>query len=668
MPGFEFSLSTEIRLDSDAAAPGRAAQMLRRDMRAVLSGHGRENEITLTRSKGLLPEGWRMTVFPERIAVAYADDLGAVYGLLHLSETALGVAPFWFWKDQKLQRRETVQIPCGECAGKPAAVRYRGWFINDEVLLSAWSLDGSRDKPWEMAFEALLRLGGNLVIPGTDKNAHRYRELAASYGLYVTHHHAEPLGAQMFRRAYPGLNASYAEHPALFEQLWRDAILTQKDMKVVWNLGFRGQGDCPFWEDDPQYDTPEKRGALISRLIRRQYDMVQEALPGAPCCTNLYGEVMELYRQGLVSLPDDIIRVWADNGYGRMVTRRQNNHNPRICALPPEGSTAAHGVYYHASFYDLQAGSHMTLLPNPPEFVRRELGEAMRLGARDYWIINCSNIKPHVYLLDYLAALWREGNMEPQRHRMEYCARYYGQENAKRVVDCFAAYYAHALSYGRYEDERAGEQFGNHGARMLVSQWMSDASRPAEGMRWATDAPTLRGQVLWYRDKCEEAVRGYTALWRTCESVLPDLVEPGRTLFEDSVMMQAGLLKRTYEGARLAMESLLLAFKRDWLRAFYTAGKSKAAYLAADRAMREREHGHWRLFYANDCLADVKQSAWLMGVLMGVLRNHGDGPHFYRWQRRFLHAPEDADIALILNMENHLNDDDLFALMQARMG
>ena len=183
MPGFEFSLSTEIRLDSDAAAPGRAAQMLRRDMRAVLSGHGRENEITLTRSKGLPPEGWRMTVFPERIAVAYADDLGAVYGLLHLSETALGVAPFWFWNDQKLQRRETVQIPCGECAGKPAAVRYRGWFINDEVLLSAWSLDGSRDKPWEMAFEALLRLGGNLVIPGTDKNAHRYRELAASYGL-----------------------------------------------------------------------------------------------------------------------------------------------------------------------------------------------------------------------------------------------------------------------------------------------------------------------------------------------------------------------------------------------------------------------------------------------------------------------------------------------------
>ena len=83
--------------------------------------------------------------------------------------------------------------------------------------------------------------------------------------------------------------------------------------------------------------------------------------------------------------------------------------------------------------------------------------------------------------------------------------------------------------------------------------------------------------------------------------------------------------------------------------------------------MREREHGKWHLFYANDCQADVKQSAWLMGVLMGVLRNAGDGPHFYRWQRRFMDPPEDADIMLILNMENHLDNDALFALMRARM-
>jgi len=667
MQSFILSLSTRLPV-GESAPVSRALAMLRRDMAAVLTARAQENEIALCRDTALAPEMWRIAVAPERIMVHYADELGAIYALLHLSREALGVEPFWFWNDQRFAKRETAQLASGEMESRKAAVRYRGWFINDEVLLHAWHLDGSKDKPWEMAFEALLRLGGNMVIPGTDKNAHKYRSLAASFGLYITHHHAEPLGATMFRRAYPALTPSYAEHPDLFEGLWRSALEAQKDTKVVWNLGFRGQGDNPFWADDPRYDTPASRGALISQLIRKQYDMVQARFPGAPCCTNLYGEVMELYNGGHIDLPDEIIRIWADNGFGKMVTRRQNNHNPRIPALPEAGHTAAHGVYYHASFYDLQAASHMTMLPNPPVFVRRELTGAMALGVKDYWIVNCSNVKPHLYTLSYIAALWREGDAEPGQHLADYCARYYGAENAQAVAACFDSFYAHALSYGAHEDERAGEQFGNHCARMLVSQWMKNEQEPSDGMRWATDAPTLRGQVCWYKAKCEEAVQGYGAHIRDCEAARIALTEPGRTLFEDSLLMQAKLLLATYEGSRLAMESLLCAMEEDWLRAFYLAGRAKAKYLEADRVMREREHGKWHLFYANDCQADVKQSAWLMGVLMGALRNHGDGPHFYHWQRRFIDAPEDASIMLILNMENHLDNDELFALMQARMG
>ena len=106
-------------------------------------------------------------------------------------------------------------------------------------------------------------------------------------------------------------------------------------MRVVWNIGFRGQGDRPFWEDDPQYDTSQKRGALISSLIRQQYDLVKQNDPDAVCCTNLYGEVMELYQQDCLDLPADVINIWADNGYGKMVSRRQGNDNPRVPALPP---------------------------------------------------------------------------------------------------------------------------------------------------------------------------------------------------------------------------------------------------------------------------------------------------------------------------------------------
>ena len=54
-----------------------------------------------------------------------------------------------------------------------------------------------------MAFETLLRCGGNMTIPGTDKNSRLNRQMAADMGLWITHHHAEPLGAEIFARAYP---------------------------------------------------------------------------------------------------------------------------------------------------------------------------------------------------------------------------------------------------------------------------------------------------------------------------------------------------------------------------------------------------------------------------------------------------------------------------------
>jgi len=52
--------------------------------------------------------------------------------------------------------------------------------------------------------------------------------------------------------------------------------------------------------------------------------------------------------------------------------------------------------------------------------------------------------------------------------------------------------------------------------------------------------------------------------------------------------------------------------------------------------------------------------------MMGFVRNLGEGPHFYEWQREFLYPEEDRKIMLILNMENHLNNSELYALMEEK--
>ena len=271
-----------------AEAVCRAVSALCRDMKKVFSESEKEGAAIWLVQETMEAEQFFLKAAAGKLELHAGDELGFIYGIYEISRSLLGVNDFWFWNDQQFMVKEEREVPEDYCfVSKPCAVRYRGWFINDEVLLHTWCVERKKDLPWEMAFETLLRCRGNMVIPGMDRTSERYRGRAASMGLYVTHHHAEPLGAEMFARAYPELNPSYAEYPELFQGLWKDALEAQKGMKVIWNLGFRGQGDCPFWVTDPLYETDEARGKLLSSLIRMQYDLVKKADPQAPCFNNL---------------------------------------------------------------------------------------------------------------------------------------------------------------------------------------------------------------------------------------------------------------------------------------------------------------------------------------------------------------------------------------------
>lgn len=657
-----------LSAECDTRPVHRAIETLRRDLRFTCVQTDRDGgKIHLVQVDGLEPECYTVQERDVALEIGAGDERGLIYGIYAVSRELLGVQDFWFWNDQRFEPRDSIPVPEGlRLESKPFAVRFRGWFVNDEVLLHTWQVDRRPERAWEMVFEALLRCGGNMVIPGTGQNAKKYRDLASGMGLIITHHHAEPLGAEMFARAYPDLNASYAEHPDKFHRLWESALEEQARCQVVWNLGFRGQGDRPFWDDDPQYATPEARGELMGELIREQYELVQARFPGAVCATNLYGETMELYRNGYLHLPEEVIKIWADNGFGAMVSRRQGNHNPRVPALPETGDTGAHGIYYHASFYDLQAANHITMLPNPPEFVADTLETVLERNVKDYWIVNCSNVKPHVFTLGLIAQLWREGSADAGAYLREYCGAYFGPDCAGDVSGCFRAYYDAAVPYGPHQDDHAGEQFFNYVARMLVGQYMRDKDQPEPDLLWATEADTLRGQVSWYAGLCEQGEAQYEKALMLCEEKALHLPEGPRQLLRDSVLLQTRIYFHCCRGAALVCRSLLEALDGAYQQAFYHGGLAREEYLAANAAMRSREHGKWNGFYANECLTDVKQTAWLLGHYMGYLRNLGDGPHFYLWQREFLYPPEDAKVVLITNMENHLTDSELFALMKER--
>ena len=160
--------NSEIVPPADLSAPVRyALNALKRDMAKVFRESAAPGGcIRLEQAEGLPAECYRLQAEGKALTLAAGDDLGFVYGLFEISRRFLGVLPFWFWNDQAFAPVEQVPVPEDFCEeSRPARVRYRGWFINDETLLSHWKVERRDDLPFIMAFEALLRCGGEYGHP-----------------------------------------------------------------------------------------------------------------------------------------------------------------------------------------------------------------------------------------------------------------------------------------------------------------------------------------------------------------------------------------------------------------------------------------------------------------------------------------------------------------------
>lgn len=650
-----------------------AVQDLQRDLNKVISDKGISDcALILRKDSRLHRQTFSLTVEKEGLILRAPDELGFIYGIYHFDREILGIPDFWFWMDWQATRRDHIEIPDDyQYTSEPFAVENRGWFINDEVLLMGWAIDNDPLQPWRMVFETLLRCNGNVVIPGTGSNVKKHIPLAIKRGLTIAQHHSEPLGAPLFSSAYPDEIPSWSMNKEKFISLWKITVASNHNDQIIWNLGFRGQGDRPFWHDDPAFATDEARGNLISEIIAIQREIVIESNPHAKMCTFLYGEVMDLYEKNLISIPDDVIKIWSDNGYGRMVTRRQHNVDTRINAMPRSTGNDKQGIYYHVSFYDLQAGNHITTLPNNPKDIARELAHVLYNKASDYWIINASNIKPHTYYLDLIAKIWRNGIAETNEERIkqhdeEYSATYYGDSNKGAVVESLKAYFDAAVSYGPHWDNHAGEQFWNYVPRVLISQFIHDQTSRATDLDWMWKKASLQEQVRAYEELCMTGTSQYEALVNFQDKRAMQMDERHRRLFEDTFLLQSHIYAYCARGAQLTCKSLVRAFEAEWQKAFYNAGLARREYQKARTALDISEHGVWIDYYRNECLTDIAQSASVLSGLMSYLRNEGEGPHFYQWQRDFTYSKSEQRVLVLLIDHNHLTDDQLFKAMLAR--
>ena len=261
------------------------------------------------------------------VCLTGADMRGTIYAIYQFSQQYLGVDPMYLWTGKQPEKRSSLTLPADFTHTFPSPVfRYRGFFINDEDLLTGWRppakgvQSGISLKTWDMVFETILRLKGNMVVPGTwifpdDAQVHA----AAVRGLIINQHHAIPLGVNVAR--WPkGVPYNFSTHPEILERAWKDAVAEYKPGDdILWSVGLRGLSDQSYSAVDPSVRNNDPLlGKRISEAIADQMKIVRARYPHAQFVTDLWQEGARLMQEGYLKIPPGVTKVWADTGYGDM--------------------------------------------------------------------------------------------------------------------------------------------------------------------------------------------------------------------------------------------------------------------------------------------------------------------------------------------------------------
>jgi hypothetical protein len=67
----------------------------------------------------------------QALVIAGSDQRGTIYGVYNLSRQ-MGVSPWYYWDDVPAQQKSAVYVLAGRHTRGEPAVKYRGFFVNDE--------------------------------------------------------------------------------------------------------------------------------------------------------------------------------------------------------------------------------------------------------------------------------------------------------------------------------------------------------------------------------------------------------------------------------------------------------------------------------------------------------------------------------------------------------
>ncbi|GGP77243.1 glycosyl hydrolase 115 family protein [Saccharothrix coeruleofusca] len=393
------------------------------------------------------------------LVIAGSDQRGTIYGAYDVSRE-IGVSPWHFWDDVVPRHRDELHVLPGRHSQGTPAVKYRGFFINDEnPQLGRWAPKffgpgkapgypgGFNAQFYAEVFETMLRLKANYLWPAVwgrafaedDPLNHR---TAKEYGVVMGTSHEAPMmrGIEEWNRhAQPDVgdpyggngNWSFRRNADAIKQYWADGIkrMREEDFEGVVTLGMRGNGDVSL----PDGDGIE----LMQEILASQREILAresgKQLTDIPQVQTLYKEVQRYWDKGLRP-PDDVTVVFCDDNWGNMRKFPDRSLEPR---------SGGYGLYYHFDYVGVGRNYKWVdtnLLPN----VWDQLNQSYSYGIDRLWVVNVGDLKnnelPLQFFLDYA---WN-----PQRWPLEklgewekrYAAQNFGAASAAGIAEVLREY------------------------------------------------------------------------------------------------------------------------------------------------------------------------------------------------------------------------------------
>ena len=457
-------------------------------------------------------ESFTIQNIDDTLVIAGSDKRGTVYGIYDLCEK-MGVSPWEWWSDVEPAKADAlyINLPQGGYTEGEPSVKYRGIFINDEYNLNQWSQALGNGKAmthetYEKVFELLLRLKANLLWPAMHEYSPAFHsdeenaKLADEYGIVMGSSHCEPLLRNNLgeldsfqdkwemenptKTLYKAVknesgksvayywtdhdnNGNSVDNKEFLEAYWRESVQNNGSYENIYTLGMRGVHDGSF-------ETNMDKATALNEIITVQRKILQEEicdktghkLSDIPQVFIPYKDVLSLYNDGSLKIPEDVTIMWTDDNFGYV--RQSANETER-------NNQGGAGLYYHISYYGYPT-SYLWLSSTQPGLMREELTKTYDTGSDKIWIMNVGDIKPAEKEIEYFARLAR--NIDQTRN-LDISDIY--KENAKRdfnMTDIDAEEYAkimdeyYALANSkRPEFLRAGDfsmtAYGDEGQRYI---------------------------------------------------------------------------------------------------------------------------------------------------------------------------------------------------------